>query len=171
MPRTAMSRSVIMPISRPPSVTGIEPAFALSMNEAASCTGWSGRTVWTSRVITSLTFIVALLLATPETNGRSATFRLLRHVLSQEIVGRHQLVALVEDLDRPANNARLVALQRFGTHRELHAHCISRVERGQEAKVLQPRIGENRARSGIDEQPCGEAQDQIDVSHSPFEDR
>ena len=61
-PRTAMSRSVIMPISRSPSVTGIEPASALSMKLAASRAVWSGLTVWTSRVITSLTFMVALLL-------------------------------------------------------------------------------------------------------------
>jgi hypothetical protein len=44
-PRTAMSRSVIIPISRSPSLTGIDPASSLSMKLAASLAVWSGRTV------------------------------------------------------------------------------------------------------------------------------
>src|SRR5688500_17322071 len=120
-PRTAMSRSVIMPISRSPSVTGIEPASALSMKVAASRAVWSGRTVATSRVITSLILIVRLLAGDSglETNGMRATFLLLRNVLGQQVVGGDKLVFLVEDLDRPSNDAGVLAFQRLRADREL----------------------------------------------------
>src|SRR5689334_437719 len=115
-----MSRSVIMPTRRPPSETGIEPAFALSMNEAASCTGWSGRTVWTSRVITSLIFMAALLPGNSpvKTNSRRVPFQPLRHVLGQKVVSRDKLVALVEDLDRPADDTGFLALEGLRAHGE-----------------------------------------------------
>src|SRR3954447_15455994 len=169
MPRTAMSRSVIMPMSRSPSVTGIEPASFFSMNLAASCADWSGRMVWKSRVITSLIFMVALLW-TRARNERSRTeVATLRHVLGQKVVGRDQLVLLVENLDRPADHARILAFHRFGPDRQLDPHRIVRIERGEEAQILKAGVGENRTRIRVDEQPRGEAQDQIAVGDSPIE--
>src|SRR6478609_12110640 len=150
MPRTAISRSVIMPISRSPSVTGIEPASALSMKFAASWTGWSGRTVCTSRVITSLIFMVAL----PSRNSSHqrtvvAEGARLGHVFRKQVVGRDQFVALIEDFDRPADHAGIVALQRLGPHGQLDPHRIAGIKRGQEAKVLEAGIGQDRARIRI----------------------
>src|SRR4249919_1484750 len=104
-----------MPIRRSPSVTGIEPASAPSMNDAACCTGSFGLIVWTSRVITSLTFMITLPLGySHPTNGRDSRCRFLRHVLGQEVVGRYQLVLLVEDLDGPADLAGVLRLGRLG---------------------------------------------------------
>src|SRR5690242_13589534 len=141
-----MSRSVIIPIRRSPSVTGMEPASALSMKDAASCTGWSGRTVCTSRVITSLIFIVALLSRNPgvKTNSRRAPFRGLRHVFRQQVVSRNQLVTLIENLHRPADDAGLFALQRLRPNGQLHAHRIAGIERRQEPQILEPGVGQNR---------------------------
>jgi len=51
--RTVMSRSVIMPTSRWPSSTGIEPTFNSSIICAARCTVSCGEMLCTSRVITS----------------------------------------------------------------------------------------------------------------------
>src|SRR3569623_720028 len=171
-PRTAMSRSVITPISRSPSVTGMAPASALNMKVAASRAVWSGRTVLTSRVITSLIFIVALLCEfATETNGRRGVFLRLRDVLGQEVVGRDQLVLLIEDLDRPAHLAGLFRLNRLGADREFDAHRISRIERRQEAEVLKAGGGEDGTRIGIDEQAGGEAQDQITVGDAALEYR
>src|SRR6476646_3863106 len=164
-PRTAMSRSVIIPIRRSPSTTGIDPASALSMKFAASCAVWSAPIVSTSRVITSLTFTGLLPLeeSTLKTNGRSGPFLRLRHVLGQKVVGGDQLVPLVEDFDRPADDADVLALQRFRPDRELDPHRIARIERGQEAQVLKSRVGQHGTRIRIDEQAGGEAQDQIAV--------
>src|SRR5205085_7726857 len=99
-----MSRSVIIPTSRSPSVTGIAPASALSMKLAASRAVCSGRTVWTSRVMTSLTFIrpPPVLDFGLKNEWRMPALPSLRHVLGQEVVGRDQLVFLIEDLDGPA---------------------------------------------------------------------
>src|SRR6478672_307182 len=166
-----MSRSVIIPISRSPSITGIEPASTLSMNDAASCTGWSGRTVCTSRVITSLTFMVPLLSGIRlENEPAPKALRLLRHVLGQKVVGRDQLGLLIEHLNRPAHLAGVLRLDRLGSDAELHADRIARIERCQEAQILEARVGQHRARIGIDEQAGGEAQDQIAVRHAAFED-
>src|SRR5690349_4275729 len=145
-----MSRSVIMPTSRSPSVTGIDPASARSMKLAASLAVWSGRTVWTSRVITSLTFIVALLGKFATTNERR--FRRLplsRNVLGQKVIGRDQLVFLVKELDRPADLPSLLGLDRLGADREVDAHRITRIAWRQELQVLQAGVGEHRARIGI----------------------
>src|SRR5690348_4389266 len=134
-----MSRSVIIPSNRSPSVTGIAPASVRSMKLAASRAVWSGRTVWTSRVITSLTFMRLLLcreLNAGTTNSWRGPFLSLRHVLGQKVIGGDQFVPLVEDLHRPANNARVFALQRLGADGELHPHGIPRVEGSQEAEVL-----------------------------------
>src|SRR6476620_10445855 len=101
-----------MPISRSPSVTGIDPASALSMKFAASWTGWSGRIVWTSRVITSLTFMVALPLENSN-HQRTAVAEGAGsgHVFREQVVGRDQFVLLVEDFHCPANDARVLALE------------------------------------------------------------
>src|SRR6476646_2688719 len=148
-----MSRSVIMPTSRSPSVTGIEPASMLSMKFAASCTRWSGLTVCTSRLITSLTFMVALpLLETRPVNEQwRSRLRLLGGILGQEVIGRDHLVALVEDLDRPADHAGILAFERLRSDGELNPHRIAWIEWGQEAQVLETRVGEDRARVGVDE--------------------
>src|SRR5438309_5189117 len=160
-PRTAMSRSVIMPISRSPSVTGIAPASAWSMKLAASRALWSGRTVRTSRVITSLTFMETspALGISRKTNARERPFLSLRHVLRQEVVGRHQLILLVEDLDRPADYAGVLALQRFRTDGQLDAERIAGIERRQKTQILEAGVGQHGAGVGIDEQAGGEAQD------------
>src|SRR5437868_9258160 len=58
------------------------------MKDAASRTGWSGVTVWTSRVITSLTFMIALQFweTRPfEMNAWYAPFRSLRQALDRAI--------------------------------------------------------------------------------------
>src|SRR6476469_3983816 len=103
-----MSRSVIMPISRSPSVTGMAPASARSMKFAASRAVWSGRTVCTSRVITSLTFIEpSPSRIRPQNERPERAVPILGHVLGQKVIGRDQLVVLVEDLDGPADLARV----------------------------------------------------------------
>src|SRR5688500_251504 len=58
-PRTTMSRSVIIPTRRSPSVTGMGPTSSDFILAAASWRVWSGRTVSTDRVITSLIFMRA----------------------------------------------------------------------------------------------------------------
>src|SRR5690348_2570143 len=63
-----------------------------------------------------------------QTNGRRATFRLLGQVLGQEVVGRDQLILLVEDLDRPANLASLFGLDRLGAYGELDPDRIARID-------------------------------------------
>ena len=78
---------------------------------------------------------------------------------------------LVEDLHRPADDAGVLALERLGADGQLHAHRIARIERGQEAQILEAGVGQHRARVGIDEQAGGEAQDQIAVGDAALEDR
>src|SRR4051794_34959070 len=97
--------------------------------------------------------------------------RALGDILGQKVVGRDQLVLLVEDLDRPADHTRLLALQRLGPDGELHAQRISRIKRRQEAQVLEPGIGEDWTGIGPYEQPGSEAQDQIAVRDAALEDR
>jgi hypothetical protein len=55
--RTAMSRSVIIPISLSLSATGSEPMSQSSISAAASWIDWLGWISITSRVIASLTFM------------------------------------------------------------------------------------------------------------------
>jgi hypothetical protein len=50
-----MSRSVIVPTSRPPSVTGTTPVSSFFMTRAASTTDASASTVTGLEVMTSLT--------------------------------------------------------------------------------------------------------------------
>src|SRR5690242_3300302 len=171
MPRTAMSLSVIMPMRRSPSVTGMDPASALSMKFAACCTGWSGRTVWTSRVITSLTFMVALLLnRAEERSARSASCSLWL-VFGQEVIGRDQLVILVEDLDRPPHLSRLFRLDRLCTDSQLHPDRIARIDGRQEPQVFKAGVGQDGPWIGINEQSGGKAQQEIAVGNTSLEDR
>src|SRR5205823_14995314 len=62
--RTAISRSVMTPISRSFSPTGSEPALISAIIRAASRIVSLGFATRTSRVIASLTFIASLLLVT-----------------------------------------------------------------------------------------------------------
>ena len=73
-PRTAMSRSVMMPITLSPSQTGIEPASARSMKPAASRAVWSALTVCTSVVMTSLIFFTEPSSFANSTNGAGGAF-------------------------------------------------------------------------------------------------
>src|SRR6476661_8893869 len=152
-----------MPISRSFSVTGIEPASVLSMKLAASCTGWSGRTVCTSRVITSLTFMVALLLENydRENERTSKPLRLLGRVFRQQVVCRYRLILLAQDLDGPADLAGIFRLDGLGPYGELQPDGIAGVERSQGTTIFQAGIREDRTGVGIDEQAGREAQDQI----------
>src|SRR5262249_15588486 len=59
-PRTAMSRSVIMPTSLSLSPTGNRPASISRIMRAASWMVWSGPGILTSRVMHSLTFMTKL---------------------------------------------------------------------------------------------------------------
>ena len=150
-----MSRSVIIPTSRSPSVTGIDPASACSMNRAAS----RAMLVGTHRLDAGghhfRHFHCRLHVPLwPSNELAGAAFLRLGDVFGQEIVGRDELVLLVEDFDRPANHAGVFALQRFRPDAELNPHGIARIERRQESQILEAGVGEDGPGSGSTNRPA-----------------
>src|SRR3546814_4493146 len=92
--------------------------------------------------------------------------RALGRVHGEKVVGRDDLVLLVEDIDRPADLAFLLVADALRLDGQLHPHGIARIERRHEAQVLEARVGEHRTRRRLDEEAGGEAQDQVAVGRS-----